>query len=79
MLLGGLDTLELIGRKTMDVLQDGDPGLRKKRAFLSNKKPNLSAVCNIIFLINYIIENTVSSILAVFYIEYYGFMQVCFF
>lgn len=43
-LIGGLDTLEVIGRKAMDVIQEGDPGLRKKRAFLSNKKPNLSQV-----------------------------------
>lgn len=41
-LMGGLDTLEVIGRKAMDVIQEGDPGLHKKRAFLSNKKPNLS-------------------------------------
>ncbi|XP_026490350.2 protein FAM114A2 [Vanessa tameamea] len=31
---GGLDTLETIGKKTMEVLQDGDPGLAKKRAML---------------------------------------------
>lgn len=43
-LMGGLDTLEVIGRKAMDVIQEGDPGLRKKRAFLANAKPNLSAV-----------------------------------
>lgn len=43
-LLGGLDTLEVIGRKAMDVIQDGDPGLRKKRALLSNRKTNLSQV-----------------------------------
>ncbi|XP_064103828.1 protein FAM114A2-like [Macrobrachium nipponense] len=42
-LMGGLDTLEVIGRKAMDVIQEGDPGLRKKRAFLANAKPNLSA------------------------------------
>lgn len=41
-LMGGLDTLEVIGRKAMDVIQEGDPGLHRKRAFLSNKKPNLS-------------------------------------
>lgn len=41
-LMGGLDTLEVIGRKAMDVIQEGDPGLHKKRAFLSNKKPNLT-------------------------------------
>ena len=42
--MGGLDTLEVIGRKAMDVIQEGDPGLRKKRAFLTNPKPNLSVV-----------------------------------
>ncbi|XP_053616423.1 protein FAM114A2 [Plodia interpunctella] len=31
---GGLDTLETIGKKTMEVLQDGDPGLARKRAML---------------------------------------------
>ncbi|XP_046395608.1 protein FAM114A2 [Ischnura elegans] len=30
----GLDTLEVIGKKTMEVLQEGDPGLKKKRALL---------------------------------------------
>ncbi|KAK3877628.1 hypothetical protein Pcinc_017663 [Petrolisthes cinctipes] len=43
-LMGGLDTLEVIGRKAMDVIQEGDPGLRKKRAVLTNVKPNLSQV-----------------------------------
>lgn len=33
-LAGGLDTLETIGKKTMEVLQEGDPGLAKKRAML---------------------------------------------
>lgn len=43
---GGLDTLEAIGKKTMEVLQEGDPGLKKKRAFFTNEsdKPNLSQV-----------------------------------
>lgn len=41
---GGLDTLEAIGKKTVEVLQEGDPGLKKKRAFLKldSGKPNLS-------------------------------------
>lgn len=40
---GGLDTLENIGKKTMQVLQEGDPGLKKKRALLlGNEKPVLS-------------------------------------
>ncbi|XP_011878063.1 PREDICTED: protein FAM114A2 isoform X2 [Vollenhovia emeryi] len=43
---GGLDTLEAIGKKTMEVLQDGDPGLKKKRAFFMNEseRPNLSQI-----------------------------------
>lgn len=40
----GLDTLELIGKKTMDVLQEGDPGLKNKIAFFRESKPNLSEV-----------------------------------
>ncbi|KAJ8028100.1 hypothetical protein HOLleu_30238 [Holothuria leucospilota] len=42
---GGLDALESLGKKTMDVLQDGDPGLRRKRAYLRGNRrdqPNLS-------------------------------------
>ncbi|KAL1509066.1 hypothetical protein ABEB36_003864 [Hypothenemus hampei] len=43
---GGLDTLEAIGKKTAAVIQEGDPGLKKKRAFLKldsiTAKPNLS-------------------------------------
>lgn len=31
---GGLDTLEGIGKKTMNMLQDGDPGLKNKRNIL---------------------------------------------
>lgn len=41
-LLGGLDTLELIGQKAMDTIQKGDPGLKKKRAFLIDETPNLA-------------------------------------
>ncbi|XP_018304696.1 protein FAM114A2 isoform X2 [Mycetomoellerius zeteki] len=43
---GGLDTLEAIGKKTMEVLQEGDPGLKKKRSFFMNEpeKPNLSQI-----------------------------------
>lgn len=43
---GGLDTLETIGKKTMEVLQEGDPGLKKKRAFLKldQDKPILSQI-----------------------------------
>ncbi|XP_050355557.1 protein FAM114A2 [Nymphalis io] len=46
-IVGGLDTLETIGKKTMEVLQDGDPGLAKKRAMLGldpGDKPVLSQV-----------------------------------
>ncbi|CAG9826628.1 unnamed protein product [Diabrotica balteata] len=43
---GGLDTLETIGKKTMEVLQEGDPGLKNKRALLKleKEKPILSQV-----------------------------------
>ncbi|KAK0167352.1 hypothetical protein PV327_004759 [Microctonus hyperodae] len=43
---GGLGTLETIGKKTMEVLQEGDPGLKKKRAFFLNEgeKPILSKI-----------------------------------
>ncbi|KAI5733829.1 hypothetical protein M8J76_016514 [Diaphorina citri] len=43
---GGLDTLENLGKKTMEVLQEGDPGLKKKRALLfpNQDKPVLSQV-----------------------------------
>ncbi|XP_071504235.1 protein FAM114A2-like [Diadema antillarum] len=43
---GGLDALEMIGRKTMDILQEGDPRLEKKRALIvpRSEKVNLSEV-----------------------------------
>lgn len=43
---GGLDTLETIGKKTMEVLQENDPGLRNKTKFLKidTNKPILSQV-----------------------------------
>jgi hypothetical protein len=50
-LSGGLDTLEVIGKKTMAVLQEGDPGLKKKRALFKPDGPILSQV---IFLVIYI-------------------------
>ncbi|KAK3696723.1 hypothetical protein QZH41_013084, partial [Actinostola sp. cb2023] len=37
----GLGALEYIGKKTMDVISEGDPGLRNKRQFMS-KGPTLS-------------------------------------
>uniref|UniRef100_A0A2R5LMP8 Protein FAM114A2 n=1 Tax=Ornithodoros turicata TaxID=34597 RepID=A0A2R5LMP8_9ACAR len=40
---GSLDTLEMIGKKTMDILTENDPGLRKKRAMFEGKA-NLSEV-----------------------------------
>lgn len=48
---GGLDTLETVGKKTLEVLQEGDPGLRKKRAlfFQNSEKINLSNVRKIQF------------------------------
>ncbi|XP_078371536.1 protein FAM114A2-like isoform X2 [Oculina patagonica] len=41
---GGLDALELIGKKTMNVLAEGDPGLRHKREQLAGKGPSLSQI-----------------------------------
>lgn len=35
---GGLDALEVIGKKTMDVIQEGDPGLRKTREYFKGRK-----------------------------------------
>lgn len=36
LLSSGLDTLELLGKKTIDVLQQSDPGLKKTKAVLAN-------------------------------------------
>ena len=41
---GGLDALEFIGKKTMGVLAEGDPGLRQKRKTLAGSGPSLSQV-----------------------------------
>ena len=43
---GGLDVLETIGKKTFDVINEHDPGLKKARVFLRDRgdKPNLSGV-----------------------------------
>ena len=42
---GGIGALEFIGKKTVDMLSDGDPGLRQTRDALSGKnKTNLSAL-----------------------------------
>ena len=34
---GGLDTLENIGKKTIGLISEGDPGLRNKRAFVQEQ------------------------------------------
>jgi len=39
---GGLDVLETIGKKTFDILTEGDQGLRKVIEHNRNNKPNLS-------------------------------------
>ena len=39
----GIDALETIGKKTMDVISEGDPGFRVKREMFM--KPSLSQVC----------------------------------
>lgn len=43
---GGLDTLETIGKKTVEILQENDPGLKNKTAFLKmeQNKPILSQI-----------------------------------
>ena len=46
---GGLDALEFLGKKTMDVLAEGDPGLRQKREKLTGKGPSLSQVLLFLF------------------------------
>ena len=42
---GSIDALEFIGKKTVDILSEGDPGLRSKRGALAGDKPGtLSAI-----------------------------------
>ena len=41
---GGLDALEFLGKRTMDVLSEGDPALRKKREAITGKGSTLSQV-----------------------------------
>lgn len=41
---GGLDALEFIGKKTMGVLAEGDPGLHEKRKTLAGSGPSLSQI-----------------------------------
>lgn len=43
MVTEGIGALETIGKKTMDVISEGDPGFRVKRDMF--KKPSLSQVC----------------------------------
>jgi hypothetical protein len=50
---GGLDTLENIGKRTMQVLQDGDPGLKKKRAMFGPDKPVLSQVNDQLYVLKF--------------------------
>ncbi|KAL3880464.1 hypothetical protein ACJMK2_032701 [Sinanodonta woodiana] len=46
LMTGSLDVLEIIGKKTFDVLKDHDPGLKRARGFLFDRKdkPNLSQI-----------------------------------
>lgn len=50
----GLDTLELLGKKTINVLQQSDPGLKRTKAVLANPlhgsqdRPCLSQVHNLL-------------------------------
>lgn len=43
---GSLDVLETLGKKTFDVINEQDPGLKTARSFLGDgrNKPNLSAM-----------------------------------
>lgn len=43
---GSLDVLEGIGKKTMDVLKDKDPGLQQTKAILTGK-PNLPVLSQV--------------------------------
>ena len=48
----GLDVLESIGKRTYDVLTEGDHGLKKVIELNRQNKPNLSQVRIIVFLLN---------------------------
>lgn len=50
---GGLDALEFIGKKTMDVIAEGDPGFKKTKG-LMNRTSTLSQVR--LFLINVLVS-----------------------
>lgn len=43
MITGGLDALEFIGKKTMDVIAEGDPGFKKTKG-LMRRNATLSQV-----------------------------------
>lgn len=43
MISGGLDALEFIGKKTMDVIAEGDPGFKKTKG-LMGRNSTLSQV-----------------------------------
>lgn len=44
-LTGGLDALEFIGKKTMDVIAEGDPGFKKTKGLMI-RNATLSQVCS---------------------------------
>lgn len=46
---GGLDALEFIGKKTMDVIAEGDPGFKKTKG-LMNRNATLSQVGRRVFM-----------------------------
>lgn len=46
MISGGLDALEFIGKKTMTVLAETDPGFKKTKT-LMQKTASLSQVCGL--------------------------------
>lgn len=43
-LTGGLDALEFIGKKTMDVIAEGDPGFKKTKGLMIHRNNTLSQV-----------------------------------
>lgn len=45
MITGGLDALEFIGKKTMDVIAEGDPGFKKTKGLMI-RNSTLSQVGN---------------------------------
>ena len=40
-----MDALESVGRKTMGILSEGDPRLKRKREMFIKEHPTLSQVC----------------------------------